>query len=103
MADTEALVVARQCADGSVIRAGSIELGLRPELMQALEQRLAELPARHRGAVDWYPPEVSVVASVHGLPDGAVRDAVLREIAPLTDRTTSQHDLRPIPARIGSR
>ena len=99
----EALFVARQLADGSVIRAGSIELGLRPELMQALEQRLAELPARHRGAVAWYPPEVSVVASVHGLADGAVRDAVLREIVPVTDMTTtSQHDLRRAPALIGS-
>jgi bifunctional non-homologous end joining protein LigD len=99
---TEMLFVARQLADGSLIRAGSIELGLRPDLMQELERRIAELPARHRGAVDWYPPEVSVVASVHGLPDGAVRDAVLREIVPVTDTTTSQHDLRPIPARIGS-
>ena len=98
----EALFVARQLADGSLIPAGSIELGLRPELMQALERRLAELPARHRGAVDWYPPEVSAVASVHGLPDGAVRDAVLREIVPVTDRTTSRHDLRAIPALIRS-
>ena len=99
----EALFVARRVADGSLIRAGSIELGLRPELMQELEQRLAELPARHRGAVAWYPPEVSVVASVHGLADGAVRDAVLREIAPVADlTTTSQHDLRRAPAPIGS-
>jgi hypothetical protein len=27
-----------------------------------------------------YPAEVSVVASVHGLPDGPVRDAILREV-----------------------
>jgi bifunctional non-homologous end joining protein LigD len=99
----DALFVARQVANGAVIRAGSIELGLRPELIQALERRLAELPARHRGAVAWYPPEVSVVASVHGLADGAVRDAVLREVVPVTDWATSQHDLRPIPAPIGSR
>ncbi len=45
---TEALFVARQLADGSLIRAGSIELGLRPDLMQELDRRLAELPARRR-------------------------------------------------------
>ena len=37
--------------------------------------RLADLPARQRGAA-----EVSVVASLHGLPDRPVRDAVLREV-----------------------
>jgi ATP-dependent DNA ligase len=99
---TEALFVARQLADGSLIRAGSIELGLRPDLMQELDGRLAELPARHRGAVAWYPPEVSVVASVHGLPHGVVRDAVLREIVPLTDRTRTQHDARTLPAPVAS-
>jgi hypothetical protein len=39
-----------------------------------------ELPARRRGAVAWYPAEVSVIASVHGLPDGPVRDAILRQV-----------------------
>jgi hypothetical protein len=48
----------------------SIELGLRPELVEALEQRLPELPTRRRGAVAWYAAAVSVVASCHGLPDG---------------------------------
>ncbi len=100
---TEAVFVARQLPDGSVIRAGSIELGLRPDLIQALDRRLAELPAHHRGAVAWYPPEVSVIASVHGLPDGAVRDAVLREIVPSADGTPRQQDLRPLPTRVGSR
>ena len=100
---TEALFVARQLPDGSVIRAGSIELGLRPDLLQDLDRRLAELPAHHRGAVAWYPPEVSVVASVHGLPDGAVRDAVLREIVPSADGTPRQQDLRRLATRVGSR
>ena len=76
----EALFVARRLADGSLSRAGSIELGLRSDLIEALELRLATLAARRRGAVAWYPPEVSVIASCHGLPDGAVRDAVLRDI-----------------------
>jgi bifunctional non-homologous end joining protein LigD len=76
----EAVFVARELADGSLSRAGSIELGLRTDLIDELEQRLAGLPARRRGAVAWYPPEVSVLASVHGLLDGAVRDAVLQEI-----------------------
>jgi hypothetical protein len=102
------LFVARRRADGSLIRAGSIELGLRPELMQELDRRLAELPAGHRGALAWYPPEVSVVASVHGLPDGAVRDAVLREIMPSRSRAhddrrplpTGVHDRQPLPLRV---
>ena len=54
--------------------------GFAPSSSSALERRLAELPARRRGAVAWYPAEVSVVASLHGLPDGPVRDAVLREV-----------------------
>jgi hypothetical protein len=96
------LFVARRLADGSLIRAGSIELGLQPDLMQELDGPLAELPARRQGAVAWYPPEVWVVASVHGLPDGPVRDAVLREIVPVTDRSRTQHDVRPLAAAIGS-
>jgi hypothetical protein len=47
-------------------------------MIEELEQRLAELPARRRGAVAWHPAEVSVIAFVHGLPDGLVRDAILR-------------------------
>lgn len=76
----ETLFVARRLADGSLRRAGSIELGLRSDLIEALELTLAALPSRRRGAVAWYPPEVSVIASCHGLPDGAIRDAVLRDI-----------------------
>jgi bifunctional non-homologous end joining protein LigD len=100
---TEAVFVARQLEDGSLSRAGSIELGLRPELMRELDLRLADLPARRRGAVFWYPPEVSVVASVHGPPDAAVRDAVLREIVPPTDGLRTQHDPRPLAAGVASR
>jgi hypothetical protein len=37
-------------------------------------------PARRRGAVAWYPAEVSIIASLHGLPDGPVRDAILRGV-----------------------
>jgi bifunctional non-homologous end joining protein LigD len=99
---TEALFVARQLDDGSLIRAGSIELGLRPELMQELDRRLAELPARRRGSNAWYPAELSVVASVHGLPDGAVRDALLREIVPVSDDTRTQQETRPLPAEVAS-
>jgi bifunctional non-homologous end joining protein LigD len=76
----EAVFVARRQADGSLSRAGSIELGLRGELVDRLEQQLAELPKRRRGPVAWYPAQVSVIASCHGLLDGPVRDAVLREI-----------------------
>lgn len=76
----EAVFVARPRPDGSLASAGSIEFGLGPELVDQLEQRLAELPPRRRGSVSWYPAEVSVVASVHGLPDGPVRDAILRDV-----------------------
>ena len=76
----DAIFVARRHPDGSFTGAGSIELGLHRELVERLEARLAELPARRRGAVAWYPAEVSVVASLHGLPDRPVRDAVLREV-----------------------
>jgi hypothetical protein len=70
--------------------------------MQELDRRLAELPARRRGAVAWYPAEVSVVASVHGLPDGAVRDALLREIVPVSAGTHAQQETRPLPAEVAS-
>jgi hypothetical protein len=42
---------------------------------------MAARSARRRGAVAWYPAEVSVVASVHGPRDGTVRDAEQREVA----------------------
>jgi bifunctional non-homologous end joining protein LigD len=73
----EAVFVARRLPDGSFTGAGSIELGLRGDLLTALDRRLAALPVRRRGAVAWYPAEVSVIASVHGPLDGPVRDAVL--------------------------
>lgn len=76
----EAIHIARPSSDGSFSGAGSIELGLRPEFIDALERRLAELPPRRRGSVTWYPAEVSVVASVHGPSDRPVRDAILREV-----------------------
>lgn len=76
----DAIFVTRRHHDGSFAGAGSIELGLQRELVERLELQLAELPARRRGAVAWYPPELSVVASLHGLPDAPVRDAVLREV-----------------------
>jgi hypothetical protein len=69
-----------RAGNGSLAGAGSIELGLRRELVDLLEQRLAELPLRRRGAVAWYPADVSVIASIHGLPDRPVRDAVLRKV-----------------------
>jgi bifunctional non-homologous end joining protein LigD len=75
----DAIYVARHQTDGSFTGAGAIELGLHRELTERLETRLAELPARRRGSVAWYPADVSVVASLHGLADGPVRDAVLRE------------------------
>ena len=78
---TEAVFVARPQPDGSLIGAGSIELGLGRELVEQLEARLAGLPTRRRGSVSWYPAEVSVIASVHGLPDSPVRDAILRRVA----------------------
>jgi len=75
-----AIFVARHQTDGSFTGAGAIELGLHRELVERLEIRLAELPARRRGVVVWYPAEVSVVAPVHGLNDGPVRDAILRQV-----------------------
>jgi bifunctional non-homologous end joining protein LigD len=77
----EAIFVARRQPDGSLRSAGAIELGLQRELVERLELRLGELPARRRGTVAWYAAEVSVVASLHGPPDRPVRDAVLREVA----------------------
>ena len=76
----KAIFVARRHPDGSFTGAGSIELGLHGDLVERLESRLAELPARRRGRASWYPAEVSVVASLHGVADGPVRDAVLREV-----------------------
>ncbi len=76
----EAIFVARHQPDGSFTGAGAVEFGLHRNLVEDLEHRLAELPVRRRGAVAWYPAEVTVVASVHGHPDGPVRDAILREV-----------------------
>lgn len=76
----DAVFVARRQTDGSFTGAGAIELGLHRELVERLEIRLAEMPARRRGRVVWYPAEVAVTASLHGLPDGPVRDAILRQV-----------------------
>ena len=76
----EAILVSRRQPDGSLSGAGSIELGLRRELVERLERRLAELPLWRGGTVAFYPAQVSVIASIHGLPDRPVRDAVLREV-----------------------
>jgi bifunctional non-homologous end joining protein LigD len=76
----EAIFVARHRPDGSFTGAGAVELGLKRELVHQLEHRLAGLPARQRGAVSWYPAQVSVAASLHGPPDGPARDAVLRAV-----------------------
>ena len=76
----DAIFVARRQPDGSLTRAGSIELGLHRELVERLERRLASLCPDRRGSLTWYPVEVSVIASLHGLPDGPVRDAVLCEV-----------------------
>jgi bifunctional non-homologous end joining protein LigD len=75
-----AVFVARPRPDGSLASAGAIELGLGRELIDQLEQRLEQLRPRRRGSVSWYPAEVSVIASVHGLHDGPVRDAILRQV-----------------------
>jgi ATP-dependent DNA ligase len=72
--------VARPRPDGSLAGAGSIELGLGRDLIEQLEDCLRALPAHRRGSITWYPAEVSVIASVHGLPGSAVRDAILRDV-----------------------
>jgi ATP-dependent DNA ligase len=76
----EAISVARRLSGGSLRGAGSIELGLGAEPLGHPEHRLADLPQRRRGHVCWYPAEVTVVASVHGLSDGPVRDGILRHV-----------------------
>jgi ATP-dependent DNA ligase len=75
----EAIIVARRQPDGSLTSAGAIELGLQRELVERLEL-LRRAAARRRGAVAWYPAEVTVVASLYEPPEGPVRDAVLREM-----------------------
>jgi bifunctional non-homologous end joining protein LigD len=81
----DAIFVARPRPDGAFTRAGAVELGLHRELVEKLERQLAELPAHRRGAVARYPADVSVIASLHGSPDGPVRDAILRDVV-ATDR-----------------
>jgi bifunctional non-homologous end joining protein LigD len=76
----DAIHVARRLPDGALAGAGSVELGLAPELVEVLEQRLAELPPRRRGSSTWYPAELSITASLHVLPDRPVRDAILRNV-----------------------
>jgi hypothetical protein len=79
-------LVARWRSDGSLSGAGAIDLGLRHDVVEALERRL-KAPMLRRGAVTWYPVDVTVLASLHGLPEGPVRDAVLREVLTNGNRT----------------
>jgi hypothetical protein len=39
-----------------------------------------QLTPRRRGPVSWYPTEVSVIASIHCLPNEPVRDAIPRQV-----------------------
>ena len=65
----EAIFAARHRPDGSFTGAGAIELGLNRGLVERLEIRLAELLARRRGVVAWYPAECPWSRPVHGLHD----------------------------------
>jgi ATP-dependent DNA ligase len=76
----DAIFVARHHADGSFADAGAIKLGSTVSLSSASRPASPRRPASRRGSVAWYPAEVSVVASLHGVADGPVRDAVLREV-----------------------
>ena len=78
----EAVIVARRLPDGSMRPAGAIELGLRADVIARLEDSLMAVPNRPRRGITWLPDGVSVLASCHGLPDGPVRDAVLRDVVP---------------------
>jgi len=80
MVRIDAIRVARRLPDGAFAAAGTIELGLAPDLLAVLEPRLAELRPRRRGPVTWYPAEVSVRASVHGPADRPVRYAILLDV-----------------------
>ena len=91
----DAIFVACRHPDGSFTGAGSVEFGLRRELVDRLEAGLAQLPARRRGPVTWYPASVCVVASLHGLPDRPVRDAVLREVLERRGRVDLRGRTRP--------
>jgi hypothetical protein len=55
-------------------------MGLTSELVESLEQQLIGLAGRRSGAITWYPAEVCVLASLHGLPHGPVRDAILLQV-----------------------
>jgi bifunctional non-homologous end joining protein LigD len=69
---------------GNLIPAGSASLGLDAERRAVLLTALVghELPARRRrGRTRWAAPVIEVSADFHGPVDGAVRDAVLREVA----------------------
>jgi hypothetical protein len=59
--------VACRMVDGTIRSAGAIDLGLSRDIVEELEQRLAELPVRRLSAVASYLPEVSVLTSTHGL------------------------------------
>jgi hypothetical protein len=55
-------------------------MGLTSKLVASLEQQLSGGGGRRSGAITWYPAEVCVLASLHGLPHGPVRDAILRQV-----------------------
>jgi hypothetical protein len=73
----EAILVARRRLDGSLAGAGSIELGLRPELVEALERRLEARRCADAEPSLGIPPRSRWS---RGLPDGPARDAMLREV-----------------------
>lgn len=86
--------LARADDRGRLRPAGSACFGLdasrRALLIDALTQH--ELPRRHRpGSVRWAAPLIEVLADVHGPRNGAVRDAVLRDLT-LPGQTSRKTD-----------
>jgi bifunctional non-homologous end joining protein LigD len=76
-----ALHVARRTADGQLIGAGAVQLGLRSDAAAPLRQVLHETAgstARARRIP--VPPGITVQVDYHGAPGGALRDAVLRQV-----------------------
>ncbi|MGA2929147.1 MAG: ATP-dependent DNA ligase [Solirubrobacteraceae bacterium] len=78
-------LLARRRPERRLIPAGSASLGLdgehRAQLLEALAQHAISSRGR-RGSVRWVSPVIDVLVDVHGPADGAVRDAIIREICP---------------------
>ena len=75
--------LSRRRADGTLVRAGSVQYGLDHAARQHLRERIlaVELASSRRRRIRPIAEPVEVTVDAHGARDGVIRDPILRAVA----------------------